>query len=117
MRRIPRTKLETTYRRRLSPNQYALMRGVATGRLKRDVTMEMLNGTALTSLVRRGYLTVDSHAKLTFTDMGHCAYATYQELDVPMRRTPDGGQAYPPVSKYIAMMFDIKRDRTRRGVA
>jgi hypothetical protein len=94
------------FTRRLSPNQFALMRAIHSGEARHGYrTLEILNYTTFSSLIKRGYLSLDARQNPTFTAQGSQAYRTYLEMDMPVRNHPG------KVTEFVAQMFRIARER------
>ena len=87
---MPKNKQdEQIFMRRLSPNQFALMRAVAEGEAHEgDDTLAILNYVTFGALVKRGYLTIDGRHNPVMTNAGLGAYETYRDMEMPHRQQP-----------------------------
>jgi hypothetical protein len=99
---------QSVYARRLSPNQYAVMRAVAHGEIKHGMdTLRILNYVTVGALLRRNppYLAFDGRQNLIFTLAGLQAFETYENMEMPHRAHP------ADVPKLVADMLGIKTRR------
>lgn len=93
---------QPTFKQRLSPGQYALMRAIASGDARHGMeTLGILNYITFTSLIKREYVSLDGRHNPTFTEAGYRAFITYQEMEMPQRLHPG------KVTKYVAELFNI----------
>jgi len=88
------------------------MRAIASGEAKHGfATLEILNYTTFGSLIKRKYVTIDKRNNPMFTPLGHAAYETYKELDMPTRSHPG------KVTETVALMLGLKEANEKRVAA
>jgi hypothetical protein len=92
--------MEKPYARKLSPNQWAVMKAIGAGE---TLDIELVNNGTLSSLCQRKYIVFDGREEPIFTQTGLVAYETYVAAKIPVRKK--AGE----VTKYIKHMLRLKR--------
>ena len=96
-----RTQRESTFKQRLSPNQFAMARSLYEGKA---ITPGEVNQTTLGSMVRRGFINGTAEQMSMTAALQH-ALDVYYLMECPRRMTPGD------ITEHVSVLLAVRRKR------